>query len=134
MRSLATVPSSAVLNFPTPFTETMDTYGHLFPGAEDLGRGVIDAALAPRPLAPGTRTLPEPRRSWTLRTTTKRLARRPGRGESACRPGSVPRLARGGGHPSRAAVAGSLVRSTRGHRAGRPRTLAQASVLRRWPS
>ena len=23
----------------------MDTYGHLFPEAEDLGRGVIDAAL-----------------------------------------------------------------------------------------
>lgn len=27
-------------------TETMDTYGHLFPDAEDLGRGAIDAALA----------------------------------------------------------------------------------------
>ncbi len=26
-------------------TETMDTYGHLFPDAEDLGRGTIDAAL-----------------------------------------------------------------------------------------
>ena len=24
-------------------TETMDTYGHLFPDAEDLGRGAIDA-------------------------------------------------------------------------------------------
>jgi hypothetical protein len=34
---------------------------------------------------------------------------------------------RAGGHPSRAAVAGSLVRSTREHRAGRPRTLAQAA-------
>ena len=34
-------------------------------------------------------------------------------GESACRPGSVHPLARAGGHPSRAAVAGSLVRSTR---------------------
>ena len=47
-------------------------------------------------------------------------------GESACRPGSVrqPKLA--GGHPSRAAVAGSLVRSTRGHRTGRPQTPAQA--------
>jgi hypothetical protein len=33
---------------------------------------------------------------------------------------------RGGGHPSRTAVAGSLVRSTRGHRAGSPQTLAQA--------
>jgi integrase len=27
-------------------TETMDTYGHLFPDAEDLGRGVIDAIFA----------------------------------------------------------------------------------------
>src|SRR6516165_1948347 len=47
-------------------------------------------------------------------------------GEPACRPGSVhqPKLA--GGHPSRAAVAGSLVRSTRELRAGRPQTLAQA--------
>ena len=48
------------------------------------------------------------------------------RGEPACRPGSVPRVARGGGHPSRAAVADGLVRSTRGHRAGSPQTLAQA--------
>lgn len=29
--------------------ETMDTYGHLFPDAEDLGRGVIDAVLAGNP-------------------------------------------------------------------------------------
>ena len=35
-------------------------------------------------------------------------------------------LARADGHPSRTAVAGSLVRSTREHRAGRPRSLAQA--------
>jgi hypothetical protein len=35
-------------------------------------------------------------------------------------------LPRGGGHPSRTAVAGSLVRSTREHRAGSPQTLAQA--------
>jgi hypothetical protein len=46
-------------------------------------------------------------------------------GELACRPGSVHPLARAGGHPSRTAVAGSLVRSTREHRAGRPRALAQ---------
>ena len=47
-------------------------------------------------------------------------------GEPACRPGSVhqPKLA--DGHPSRAAVASSLVRSTREHRAGRPQALAQA--------
>ncbi len=49
-------------------------------------------------------------------------------GESAYRPGSVPPLARGGGHLSRTAVAGSLVRSTREHRAGRPQSLAQGAV------
>jgi hypothetical protein len=27
--------------------ETMDTYGHLFPDAEDLGRTAVDLALAP---------------------------------------------------------------------------------------
>ena len=47
-------------------------------------------------------------------------------GEPACRPGSVHPLARAGGHPSGTAVAGSLVRSTREHRAGRPQALAQA--------
>ena len=26
-------------------TETMDTYGHLFPDSEDIGRGAIDAML-----------------------------------------------------------------------------------------
>jgi integrase len=26
-------------------TETMDTYGHLFPDSEDLGRGAVEAAL-----------------------------------------------------------------------------------------
>ena len=30
-------------------TETMDTYGHLFPDAEDLGRGAIDAIFAMAP-------------------------------------------------------------------------------------
>jgi hypothetical protein len=49
-------------------------------------------------------------------------------GEPACRPGSVRPLARGGGHPSGTAVAGSLVRSTREHRAGRPRSLAQGAT------
>ena len=49
-------------------------------------------------------------------------------GESACRPGSVRPLARGGGHPSGTAVAGSLVRSTREHRTGRPRSLAQGTA------
>ena len=36
---------------------------------------------------------------------------------------------RGDGHPSWTAVAGSLVRSTRKHRAGSPRTLAQAVAV-----
>jgi hypothetical protein len=49
-------------------------------------------------------------------------------GEPACRPGSVRPLARGGGHPSGTAVADSLVRSTRGHRAGRPQSLAQGTA------
>ena len=49
-------------------------------------------------------------------------------GESACRPGSVLPLARGDGHPSGTAVADSLVRSTREHRAGRPRSLAQGTA------
>src|SRR3954454_15028506 len=48
-------------------------------------------------------------------------------GEPACRPGSVHPLARADGHPSGTAVADSLVRSTREHRAGRPRTLAQGT-------
>jgi len=46
-------------------------------------------------------------------------------GELAYRPGSVRPLARADGHPSRTAVADSLVRSTREHRAGRPQSLAQ---------
>jgi hypothetical protein len=57
-------------------------------------------------------------------------------GEPACRPGSVRPLARAGGHPSGTAVAGSLVRSTREHRAGSPRSLAQARAAcgEHWPS
>src|SRR5689334_25240113 len=64
---------------------------------------------------------------WHLR----RIRRRPQclGGEPACRPGSVRPLARGGGHPSGTAVADSLVRSTREPRAGRPRTLAQGTVV-----
>jgi hypothetical protein len=46
-------------------------------------------------------------------------------GESACRPGSVHPHQRAGGHPSGTAVTGSLMRSTREHRAGHP--LAQAA-------
>ena len=60
---------------------------------------------------------------------TSSLVRDDWRGEPACRPGSVPSLSRGGGHPSRAAVADGLVRSTREHRAGSPRTLAQLGAV-----
>ena len=49
-------------------------------------------------------------------------------GAPACRPGSVRPLARGGGHPSGTAVADSLVRPTREHRAGRPQSLAQGTT------
>jgi hypothetical protein len=54
------------------------------------------------------------------------LASKGAAGELACRPGSVHPLARAGGHPSGTAVAGSLVRSTREHRTGRPQSLAQS--------
>jgi hypothetical protein len=50
-------------------------------------------------------------------------------GEPTCRPGSVHPLARGGGHPSGTAVADSLVRPTREHRAGRPQSLAQGNCV-----
>jgi len=47
-------------------------------------------------------------------------------GELACRPGSVHPLSRAGGHPSRTAVADSLLRSTRGLGRAHPQTSAQA--------
>jgi|SRR5215469_698998 len=72
----------------------------------------------PRDDPGGTR--PELERPLTANTQVRAWAA----GELACRPGFVHPLARVGGHPSRTAVAGSLVRSTREHRAGRP--LAQA--------
>ena len=58
--------------------------------------------------------------------TAKLQVRMQAAGELACRPGSVHPLARADGHPSRTAVTGSLVRSTREHRAGHPQPLAQA--------
>ena len=67
---------------------------------------------------------------WAARGTGGQSTARWGRvGEPACRPGSVRPLARGDGHPSGTAVADSLVRSTREPRAGRPRTLAQGTVV-----
>ena len=65
-----------------------------------------------------------PRRSSELTASQVRTVKG---GEPACRPGSVLPLARGGGHPSGTAVADSLVRSTREHRAGRPRSLTQGT-------
>ena len=60
---------------------------------------------------------------------SKRRSAAQAAGELACRPGSVHPLARAGGHPSRTAVAGSLMRSTREHRAGSPQPLAQELPL-----
>src|ERR1700736_233246 len=74
--------------------------------------GAESACPGPRNSTPGSRS----RTHYHWRAT----------GEPACRPGSVRPLSRAGGHPSGTAVAGRLVRSTREHRAGRPRTLAQA--------
>jgi hypothetical protein len=34
--------------------ETMDTYGHLFPESEELGRGAIDAILSSAPVPSDT--------------------------------------------------------------------------------
>src|ERR1051326_7761964 len=50
-------------------------------------------------------------------------------GEAACRPGSVHPPKRAGGHPSGTAIADSLLRSTREHRAGTPaRAVAAAGA------
>jgi hypothetical protein len=102
-------------------TETMDTYGHLFPDAEDLGRGGYRHDVRSCPDGTGT----EPEYALTAPSQVREI----GGGEPACRPGSVRPLARGGGHPSGTAVADSLVRSTREHRAGRPQSLAQGTVV-----
>ena len=97
-----------------------------------------DISWSPRPpAAPATRstTLSAERRHMCpecARPDPRVILRRRSElyegGEPACRPGSVRPLARGGGHPSGTAVAGSLVRSTREHRAGRPRSLAQGAA------
>src|SRR6266540_7460835 len=54
--------------------------------------------------------------------------------ESTCTPGSVAHQRWAGGHPSRPAVAGRLQRPTRRHRAGHPRSPAQATARERSPS
>ena len=103
----------------------MDLYGHLVPEASGRARDALDNAFRLDAHVPRKC----PRRSPTL---PKRISKPWAAGESACRPGSVHPLARAGGHPSGTAVAGSLVRSTREHRAGHPQTFAQeagASLL-----
>jgi hypothetical protein len=62
-------------------TETMDTYGHLFPDAEDLGRGAIDAIFAVALTEQGLN-------QETPMTVPSQVSGRI-RGEPACRPGPV---------------------------------------------
>ena len=93
------------------------THTAWIPDASENGRGALDVHVRPAGVcrcAPPAIMNAQPQ------------ARARAAGEPACRPGSVhqPKLA--DGHPSRAAVADSLVRSTHEHRAGRPQTLAQA--------
>jgi integrase len=117
-------------------TTTVDLYGHLVPEASARARTALDGAFA----AARARAADAPP-AGACATDVQRTpvcdheaqVRRRKRGESACRPGSVRPLARADGHPSRTAVADSLVRSTREHRAGSPRTLAQADCLSRRP-
>ena len=104
----------------------MDTYGHLFPAT-------------PRSSAarPSTRPSGSNWRYWTGTGgpgDREHAGQRGAADESACRPGSVHPLARAGGHPSRTAVAGSLKRSTREHRAGHPQSLAQDTRISAVPS
>jgi len=66
------------------------------------------------------------------RTVRRNVPSRVATDESTCTPGSVPRV-RGGGHPSRPAVAGRLQRPTRGHRTGRPQSPAQVPPFGRYP-
>jgi len=55
----------------------MDTYGHLFPDSEDLGRGAVETALAG--------ALAEQERPVTAQAQASTFIG----GEPACRPGSV---------------------------------------------
>jgi hypothetical protein len=64
-------------------TETMDTYGHLFPDAEDLGRGGHRCGFLGGSGGTGT----EPRRPLTVPSQVRSVIQ----GEPACRPGSVRR-------------------------------------------
>ena len=96
-------------------TETMDTDGHLFPTPMTLAGRPCDQTLAP-----ALAEQDQERIMTALPQVSAEAA-----GELACRPGSVRPLARADGHPSRTAVADSLMRSTREHRAGRPQSLAQ---------
>jgi len=118
-------------------TTTVDLYGHLVPEASARARTALDSAFAAA-RAKAADAAPAGACATNVQRTPAcdheaQVRRRKG-GESACRPGSVPPLARGDGHPSGTAVAGSLLRSTREHRAGSPQALAQAVCLSRRPS
>ena len=93
----------------------------------DLGNGWVPVVLTSRPGVLTYATVPLMCPA-AFRTSFQRRSARCRVGEPACRPGSVRPLARGGGHPSGTAVADSLVRSTREHRAGSPRSLAQGTT------
>jgi hypothetical protein len=86
-------------------TTTVDLYGHLVPEASGRARDALDNAFR------SARVCPQSARRYMI--LPKRRSAAGAAGELACRPGSVHPLARAGGHPSRAAVAGSLMRSTR---------------------
>jgi hypothetical protein len=107
-------------------TTTVDLHGHLVPEASGLARDALDKAFAgTRVCAPMCPRMPPSPAEMQVRDVAA--------GEPACRPGSVHPPKRADGHPSWAAIADSLMRSTREHRAGRPQTLAQSPGTSRGP-
>ena len=110
-------PTGSAISRSRPLSTFMVTWS-LRPPAARVTRSIAPSA-ARRHMCPEC-ARPDPR------VILRRRSRPYEGGEPACRPGSVRPLARGGGHPSGTAVADSLVRSTREHRAGRPQALAQA--------
>src|SRR3954451_7391792 len=99
--------------------ETLDTYGHLFPMAEEDGRGVLDQALTP-----STSTIMRSDRGLSDLAPGKPQVRGLAADESACKPGSVPSAQAPKRRPS---LSGCRCRQPLAvypeARAGRPRTL-----------
>ena len=112
-------PAGSAISRSRPLSTSMVTWSPR-PPAAPVTRSIAPSA-ARRHMCPKC-ARPDPR------VILRRRSRPYEGGEPACRPGSVRPLARGGGHPSGTAVADSLVRSTREHRAGRPRSLAQGAA------